>query len=326
MKLRRIVIHGIAFAAALAAGSCARSSDSGAAQDPEPVVPVRLAEVRIRPFTDAVRASGNWRTTGELIVSAPFTCVIDSLGAQVGDPVRRSQRLGWLLTRESFGALRGAEMLARSATDAQARTEAERALQVARSSVVRVPLLAGADGTVLRRTVEVSAEVPEGGEILALSPAGALVFEAHLPVDEAASVRPGETATVEMTGVAPVRARVSRLLPGVDASSRPLAWLTPAQTLEHGWLQRAGEARIEYGTARRSAAVPRPAIVEDDLTGEKRVAVVGADSLAVWTTLELGVTDGDWSEVLAPRLAPGTAVVVEGQRGLPDSARVTSTP
>ena len=78
---------------ALSGVPCALSSDSGAAPGPEAVVPVRLAQSRIRPFTDAVRdpATGGRRRADRL---GAVTCVIDSLRAQVGDPVRRRRRLG----------------------------------------------------------------------------------------------------------------------------------------------------------------------------------------------------------------------------------------
>jgi hypothetical protein len=65
--------------------------------------------------------------------------------------------------------------------------------------------------------------------------------------------------------------------------------------------------------------------VADDLTGEVQVARVD-DSLAVWTPVRLGAAAGGWHELLAPAPRPGTRVIVEGQRGLPDSTRVRVAP
>ncbi|HVN75301.1 MAG TPA: ABC transporter substrate-binding protein, partial [Thermoanaerobaculaceae bacterium] len=75
------------------------------------------------------------------------------------------------------------------------------------------------------------------------------------------------------------------------------------------------------GEARRALAVPDSAVVEDDLTGETRVARVER-GVAVWTPVTLGLAEGGWHELRAPALAAGTVVVVSGQHGLPDSTHV----
>ena len=68
------------------------------------------------------------------------------------------------------------------------------------------------------------------------------------------------------------------------------------------------------------------ALVEDDLTGEYRVARVDSSGVAIWTVVQLGLAADGWHELLGPALPPGTGVIVDGQRGLPDSIRVRVRP
>jgi multidrug efflux pump subunit AcrA (membrane-fusion protein) len=231
--------------------------------------------------------------------------------------------IGSLSTRESRAALRGAELLAHQATDAASRAEAEHGLELARREQVRVPVLAPTSGTVVRRAAEPGAEMAEGAELLAIVHDDGRVFEAHVAAANAARVRPGEVARVEMDGASPVNAVVQRRLPGVSPEDQSmLVWLTPRSALPATAIGRFGTARIEVGAPRSAIAVPDSALVEDDLTGELRVARVEANGIAVWTTVQVGRAGDGCHELLSPKLPAGTVVVVDGQRGLPDSVSV----
>ncbi len=237
------------------------------------------------------------------------------------------ETIGSLVTRESRAAVRGAELMLRQAADPAARAEAQRALALARHDLVRVPVVAGRAGLVIRRSVEPAAEVAEGGELLAIVPEQDLVFEAHVAPADADRVTPGRPARVAMEGMAPVAARVQRRLPGVGvADQTALVLLSPSGRAPDGVLGRFGSAVIETGPPRRAIAVPDSALLEDDLTGEIRVARVDAGGLAIWTTVRLGTAAAGWHELIAPALGAGTRLVISGQRGLPDSTRVAIQP
>ncbi len=313
---------------ALSAG-CARRGDEAAGEERagEAVVSVRMGALETRRFDDVVEAPGQWRSGGELVVSAPFAGVVESLDVRVGDRVVAGQLLGRLVTRDSWAALEGAELLGREAGDAAARQEAERAVRLARRDMVRVPLRAHAAGMVLRRSVEPGAQVSEAGEIVAIAPWKTMVFEAHVPAALATRVRPGQTAAVREAGAAPRSAVVQRVLPVASGADQAvLVWLAPRGAEAPPELDRFGTASITVGAARRALAVPDSAVVEDDLTGERRVALVDRASRVAWTRVTLGLAEGGWRELLQPALAPGARVVIEGQHGLPDGTRVKPLP
>ncbi len=294
---------------------------------PVPAVTVRVGRIIERIFHPAVLAPGQWISSNELVVSAPFSAIVDSLGPHLGDHVSRHEVVGWLITRESQAAVRGAELLLRQATDSAGREEARRSLALAQRDIVRVPLAAATMGTIVRRAVEPGAVVAEGTEILAIVPDGVLVFEAHVPLAGASGVSVGRRARVTSEGGAALDATVQRFLPSASAPDQSaVVWLSPAGEVPAGLLGRFGMASIETGAPRRAAGVPDSALVEDDLTGDVRIARVDSTGLALWTKVELGVDDQGWRELLAPDLRPGTAVVIEGQRGLPDSSRVIALP
>ncbi len=291
------------------------------------VVPVRTAAVEIHTFTDVLQAPGQWRSSGDVVVPAPFAAVVESLGPRPGDRVAEGEALGVLVTRESRAALRGAELLVHEARDPAANAEAERALALARRDLVRVPLVAPRAGVVTRRGAEPGAELAEGAEVLAITPQEAVVFEARLPAEQAGRVHVGDAATVNVEGEAPRAVRVLRVLPSANATDQAtLIWLSPQTSGATPLLERFGTAELRTSAPRRSPAVPVAAVVENDLDGSARVAVVGPDSFVVWTRVTPGVTLDGWRELTGAAPVAGTRVVVEGTRGLPDHARVKPQP
>ena len=329
--MKRFGIRSRVLAAAVAlvvgAGCSRHGSDEGDDTGSSAVVPVRTAAVEMRTFTDLLQAPGQWRSSGDVVVPAPFAAVVESLGPRPGDQVAAGDVLGMLVTRESRAALRGAELLAREAHEPAARTEAERALALARRDLVRVPLSAPRAGVVTRRAAEPGAELAEGAEVLAITPQEAVVFEARLPAAQASRVRVGDGATVRVEGALPRAARVLRVLPSANAADQAtLIWLAPLSLGATPLLERFGNAELRTSAPRRSPAVPVAAVVENDLDGSARVVVVAADSEAVWTPVTLGVTLDGWRELVGVAPAAGARVVVEGTRGLADHARVKPRP
>ena len=307
----------------LAAG-CSRHAggDEDDAASPAAVVPVRTAAVEERSFADAVEAPGQWRSSGDVSLPAPFAAVVESLGPKLGDHVAVGDTLGVLVTRESRAALRGAELLVREAHDAAARTEAERAAALANRDLVRVPLIAPRAGVVTKRDAEPGAEVNDGAEVLAITPIEGIVFEARLPAGATQLVHAGMTAVVRTVGQPDRDVRVIRILPSASASDQAtLVWLK-AEGGGTPLLDRFGTMVMKTSGTRQSPAVPTAAVVENDLDGSARVVVVGADSTATWTPVKLGATADGWRELVGGTLAAGALVVVEGQRGLPDRTHV----
>jgi multidrug efflux pump subunit AcrA (membrane-fusion protein) len=218
-------------------------------------------------------------------------------------------------------------MMAREARDSLARGEARRAVRLALRDRVTVPISAPQAGIVVRRSVEPGASVAEAAEVVAIVPWAGLVFEAHLPQDQRGRVRVGQRAMIREEAQAPRAATVERILPAADAADQStLVWLRPSSLDPAPQLDHFGTAAITIGAARVATAVPDSAVIEDDVSGEKRVAVVDTSRHAHWTTVTLGPGEGGWHAVRAPALKAGTMVVVEGQRGLPDGSRVQWTP
>ena len=323
MIARRWWQGGVGVILATMVAGCGRSASDADEKGAEIAVHVRVARLEQRSFPERVTAPGQWRAANEIVVTAPFAAAVESLRPRAGDTVVEGETIGALITHESRATLRGAELMLQQATDDATRAEARRAVDLARRELVRVPLVATASGTVVRRAVEPGAEVADAAELLALVPPHDLVFEAHVAGADAGRVRVGQPATITVDAASTVDASVQRRLPGVSSEDQSvLVWLAPRAEPQAA-IGRYGTAHIEAGTPRPGIAVPDSALVEDDLTGETRVARVDTSGIAIWTPVRLGRAVDGCHELLSPALPLGTPVVITGQRGLPDSVKVT---
>jgi multidrug efflux pump subunit AcrA (membrane-fusion protein) len=313
-----------AFAALLlAVAGCARTRDPGEGAPPKPEV--HVVPVISRIFTGGLQAAGEWRAASESVILAPFDAVVETVTARPGERVERGQRLGWWRTYESDAAVRGAEILLQQARDPAAEREARRAIAEARASIVRVPILTPATGTVVRRSAGEGVRLAAGAELLALVADQDVVFEARVPPDHLREVRIGAAATIFDDEGPPRAARVFTILPASGGDQTALVWLREEKGLKRADIGRFGTATFALERAVTALAVPDSAVVEDDLTGEHRVAIVDSSRVR-WVAVTLGPREGHAQAIVGQGITAGTPVVVEGQRALADGIPVTAQP
>ena len=87
-----------------------------------------------------------------------------------------------------------------------------------------------------------------------------------------------------------------------------------------------GTARIVVEEKPDAVVVPTSAILRDDVHATTRIALVDAQDHAHWRDVSTGIVEGDKTQIVTPLLRPGERVVVQGQVGLLEGARVVASP
>jgi multidrug efflux pump subunit AcrA (membrane-fusion protein) len=317
----------MAGAAALLLAACRQGgeSEAGGAAEATPTAgtPVRVVAVERADLARIVSGPGRTVALVQQKVRAPFAGTLVELTVTDGDAVKAGQRVGAIVARESEAALAGAqEMLREAHTPAETR-DAERALALARSHEVRRPLATAVSGFVLSHAANAGDRVTEGEDILTVSAADSLVFQADLAQADLASIKPGRRTVVEIAGrPTALTGRVHGFLGAANATDLTLPVridLTPLPTqLAVGLF---GTARITVAEHRNVPTLPAAAVLRDDVTGVSRVATVGAQGRAHWVEVKPGLVDAGKVEILGPDLGQAR-VIVSGQVGLPEGAPV----
>ncbi len=328
-RLRCLVVLA---AAALAA--CHQGGDSSTAAPSVPAAPpaaeatpVRTARVALADLSETVSAPGRTEALVRQQVRAPFAGTLTSLTVVVGDTVTEGERVGALVARDTEAALNGAETMLRDARTPADRADAERALELARANQVVTPLRSSVTGLVVARTAAAGDRVAEDQELLAVASRSSLVFVADLAQSELGRVEAGQSASIALAGQS---SPLAGTVHGILATANPAALTAPIR------IDPASPGRIDaiglFGTVRITVsrrtnvpAVPASAVLTDDVSGTKQLALI-EDGKAHWVQVQTGLTSAGLVEITAPKLAPGTEVITSGQVGLPEGAPVVSGP
>jgi multidrug efflux pump subunit AcrA (membrane-fusion protein) len=306
------------------AESAGGTADSSGAAD-SAGTPVQMARVERMTLRTIVTGPGRTAALQEERVRAPFVGTLTSLTVTVGDRVRAGQEIGSIVAQNSEAALRGAQAMLQSAHTLAERADAERAVALAEQDLVQTPLRVSRPGVVTARSAAVGERLSEGDSIVSVAGSGSIVFIAEISQSEAGRVAAGQPVEVDLAAAPrPLGGTVHGTLPADTAGSvalRVRVDLPTASPLSVGLF---GTARVVVDERRNVPAVPRAAILRDDITGITQVAVVTPGGRAHWLEVATGVSDSGWVEIVRPPLDPGTRVITSGQVGLPTGARVVA--
>jgi RND family efflux transporter MFP subunit len=323
-----------AFSACSRESSAASAGDTGAAKNDTAAVdslaatPVHMTVVERGNIAITVTGPGRTDALDLQKIRAPFTGVLTLLRIAVGDRVGANQVLAAIVNQPSQAALMGAEAMLRSASTPAQRSDAERALVLARQNLVATQLRAPRAGVVVSRSASQGDLLNQGDSILTIASAGSIVFVARIAQADLAQVRLGQRANVNLPGqLGVVPGVVHGLLPAdtnsvmtvpvrIDFSTDLQTAGAPIQTGLFGTVE------IVVGERSAVAIVPAAAVLRDDISGISRAALVTPKGLAHWVNVTTGATQGGKVEIKYPALTPGQRVIVSGQVGLPEGSKV----
>jgi RND family efflux transporter MFP subunit len=192
---------------------------------------------------------------------------------------------------------------------AMRRVELAMARQVQTDSVIVSPFA----GVVQERHVAPGVYLNVGQSVMTLVRTDPLRFRAGVPEREAMRVRPDQTVRIVIDGEPePLVARISRISPALDMSSRSL--VIEADVPNPDGRLRCGlfaEAEILVGQEERTLAVPATAIRE--FAGVEKVWVVD-DGKAREQQVQTRRRNADWIEIV-DGLKPGVQIVSDADQG-----------
>ncbi|HEV2021935.1 MAG TPA: efflux RND transporter periplasmic adaptor subunit [Terriglobales bacterium] len=185
-------------------------------------------------------------------------------------------------------------------------------------SEIRSPI----DGVVTERPLYPGEMAPAGTPLVTVMDLSQVIAKAHIPQEEAALLKAGDAATLEVPGSeAEVPGKVTLVSPALDIDS----------TTVEIWIQAPNQARaLKPGTTVRvsipaqqdpqAIVVPASAVLTAP-DGGVSVMVMGSDQRAHQRTVKLGVRNGDLVQITTG-LKAGEQVITAGAYGLPDNTRV----
>lgn len=312
-----------------------------------PPAPVEVVVVETGPISDGLEATATVQARNRAEIRARASGAVSALDVEEGERVTAGQRLARIdqpayqslidkaraqvekARRDLLAAeqLNSQGVLPKQQVDdaqfnlRQARLELRRLEDERGLGAVTSPI----EGVVVSRAVERGEAISAGAALFEVADLAALEIELYVPERHLGRLKPALPVQVsaDATGDGVLTGRIERIAPTVDPRSGTVK-VTVALgdgTIDQSRRLRPGmyvRARIVLDTRENAVLVPRRAVIYEN---ERAFAYRVEDGAARKLALKIGHADRDRLEVREPIVA-GDRVIVFGQRGLEDGAKV----
>ncbi len=290
-----------------------------------PRADVEVAPATVGTIDNVVYVTGSFQVLRDERVKSAVAGKIEKVFVLEGDAVHKGQTLAIILSQESNAAIAGAEQLLAQASTGPDRARAEAALRLAQRTASRAQIPAPFDGAIVRRFVSEGELVPQGSDLVELIDPTTEYFVANVPLNSVATIHAGQRVTVMVPTmkVPPLRGTVQAINPATDPNSQSVqVRISLIAIPPHVSAGAFGNAQIQIAQRSGVLLVPKSAVYHDDEDDRYQVWRIQGDTLALITTVTIGIADTSRIEITSG-LKPGDIVATAGGYGLPDSTHVT---
>jgi HlyD family secretion protein len=177
------------------------------------------------------------------------------------------------------------------------------------------------DGVVTERPGYPGETPPQGVPILTVMDISYVIAKVHVPQEQAALLKVGDTATISGRDTSVAESKVSLVSPTVDPNSTTVeVWVETKNAT--GALRPGSTVQVEIVARKVPDAITIPAAaLLTNPAGGISVMVVGTDHKAHRTEVEVGIRNADMVQI-TKGLPAGQTVVTVGAYGLPDNTQV----
>ncbi len=328
MITRRLTVTVLLF---VLMGGCGRKDSHDEGESPsssQAVVAVKTTEIVSGSIDVVATATGKTEALRTIKVFSPIAGRIMSMKVLAGTYVKAGDILATIQTRESLGAVAGAEALMQSASTPLEKEDARRALDLANATIGVVTVRSRFGGVVSARNVSEGELVGENAELLTLLDLSTVVFMADMMLRDLPVVHVGQSAVVRFPSLAnqKFKARVEAINPQSDIQSQTvqarLRFEESPASLKSIKVDMAGTAGIIISTHKNILLVPKSTLLRNDETGINTIVLFGANSLSKIVPVQIAAVADSMAEITGEGLHAGLKIVTEGNYALADSVRL----
>jgi len=164
--------------------------------------------------------------------------------------------------------------------------------------------------------------VQDGEALATISDRSSFVFLLQLPYEQRQYVKANQDVQLTLPGGQKLNGKVASFMPSVDTVSQTQGVVIKANTGEQIPENLVAKARIIKSQKTNSASLPKSAVLSNETQTEFWVMKLINPTTAVKTPVKKGIESGDRVEILSPKFSSQDKIVVTGNYGLADTAKV----
>lgn len=164
--------------------------------------------------------------------------------------------------------------------------------------------------------------VQDGEQLAAISDKGSFAFLLQLPYEYIGLLSANKTIKLSLPDGRQLNGTVSSTMPTVDSLSQTQGVVIKVDSPQPLPENLIAKARLVKTAKTNTTTLPKTAILADEAQTNFWVMKLINDTTAVKTPIKKGLESGDRVEVLSPAFAPADRILITGNYGLSDTAKV----
>jgi multidrug efflux pump subunit AcrA (membrane-fusion protein) len=300
------VIAGLGLVVLLSA--CQSNSKAGGDDDDAKVAsqtPVTVTTVNDSTLMDYIDLNATSATLQKNYVKSNANGYITQVNAQLGHNVSKGQVLFTVKTKESQAIGNSINIL-----DTTFKFSGVNKIKASESGYISA--LSHQNGDY----------VQDGEALAVISDRSSFVFLMQLPYELKQYVRQGENVDLTLPGGTKLQSTVSSFMPTVDTVAQTQGVVLKINSAQQIPENLVAKARIVKSAKTNTQSLPKSAILANETQTEFWVMKLTNATTAIKVPVKEGIQSGDRVEILSPKFSPQDKIVVTGNYGLPDTAKV----
>ncbi len=267
--------------------------------------PVTVTTVNDSSMTDYIDLNATSVTLQKNYVKSNTNGYIVQVNAQLGHDVSKGQILFTIKTKESQSIGNSINVL-----DTTFKFSGVNKIKAAES------------GYISQLSHQKGDYVQDGEALAVISDRSSFVFIMQLPYELKQYVKTGQNVTLTLPGGTKISSTVSSFMPTVDTVSQTQGVVLKINSNQQIPENLIAKAKIVKASKSNTQSLPKSAILANETLTEFWVMKLINPTTAVKVPVKEGIQSGDLVEILSPKFSPQDKIIISGNYGLPDTAKV----
>ena len=267
--------------------------------------PVTVAPVEYKSVTSTISLPAVATFMNKNIIRATTSGIIEKILIAPGEFISDGQLLFTIMTREAMAL--------------------DKKVQADTSLIFKglINIASHKEGVINSIAYQKGDFVQEGDEMAVVSEQNSLVFIMDVPFELDKYVERNRNCRIILPDNRQIDGTITRKLPEMDMQSQTIRYVIKPSSTGRFPGNLIASVNLIKSSNEKALILPKPAVLGDETQTEFWVMKLINDSTAAKINVNKGFENNEEVEIVNPAFLPSDRIVVSGNYGLPDTARVT---
>ncbi len=298
------IIRTTLLAASLFASCHSGKSPSGETQ-PEGRIPITVTTVKIGMLNECVELNATSQFLLKTSVKSVANGYLQEVNVRLGQQISRGERLFIIRSKE-------AQNLGNTVNKVDSALRFEGKIQVN----------APGNGFILQLAYREGDYVQDGEILATIGDLNSLVFLLELPYELKPFLAANKTVVLALPDGALLKGTVTSALPVIDVASQTQSYIIRINNPKAIPENLIAKVQFIKKASSNAMILPKEAILTNEVQSQFWIMLMSDSATAIKVPVIKGIEAGDSVEIVSPHFRPDQKILVTGNYGLPDTAKV----